>query len=111
MGALGLEFGVLDLWLGTDGEYYFREVNPQGQFAYLEIKTRLPLLTGLGNLLVRGDGTVPGCVRLRRFPAAWVGDLVTPGLPSCANPLPRIRSGRPRPGRAPSMGMVCLLAV
>ncbi|WP_245547250.1 hypothetical protein [Nocardia brevicatena] len=62
MGALGLEFGVLDLRLGTDGEYYFLEVNPQGQFAYLEIKTGLPLFTSLGNLLVRGDGTVPGCV-------------------------------------------------
>lgn len=59
MGALGLGFGVLDLRLGTDGEYYFLEVNPQGQFAYLEIKTGLPLFTSLANLLVRGDGTVP----------------------------------------------------
>ncbi|MEV6276760.1 hypothetical protein [Nocardia sp. NPDC051832] len=60
MGALGLSFGVLDLRLGLDGEYYFLEVNPQGQFAYLEIKTGLPMFRSLANLLVEGDGTVPG---------------------------------------------------
>ncbi|MFE1592317.1 hypothetical protein [Nocardia sp. NPDC058705] len=60
MGALGLSFGVIDLRLGTDGEYYFLEVNPQGQFAYLEIKTGLPLFSSLANLLVRGDGAVAG---------------------------------------------------
>ncbi|WP_063043282.1 hypothetical protein [Nocardia pseudovaccinii] len=60
MGALGLSFGVLDLRLGLDGEYYFLEVNPQGQFAYLEIKTGLPMFRSLANLLVNGDGAVPG---------------------------------------------------
>lgn len=60
MGALGLSFGVVDLRLGRDGEYWFLEVNPQGQFAYLEIKTGLPLFTSLANLLVHGDGAVVG---------------------------------------------------
>lgn len=60
MGALGLSFGVLDIRLGLDGEYYFLEVNPQGQFAYLEIKTGLPIFRSLGNLLAYGDGAVPG---------------------------------------------------
>ncbi|WP_433597701.1 hypothetical protein ACQPXH_18110 [Nocardia sp. CA-135953] len=60
MGALGLSFGVLDLRLGLDCEYYFLEVNPQGQFAYLEIKTGLPMFCSLANLLVNGDGAVPG---------------------------------------------------
>lgn len=59
MGALGLVFGVLDIRVGADGEYYFLEVNPQGQFAYLEIKTGLPILRSLGNYLVLGDATVP----------------------------------------------------
>ncbi|MBF6170926.1 MvdC/MvdD family ATP grasp protein [Nocardia blacklockiae] len=58
MGALGLAFGVLDIRLGTDGEYYFLEVNPQGQFAYLEIKTGLPIFESLANYLVHGDATV-----------------------------------------------------
>ncbi|MCU1646659.1 MAG: hypothetical protein JWN03_6934 [Nocardia sp.] len=60
MGALGLAFGVLDLRVGLDGEFWFLEVNPQGQFAYLEIKTGLPIFESLANLLVLGDGTVNG---------------------------------------------------
>ncbi|MBB5916273.1 hypothetical protein BJY24_005185 [Nocardia transvalensis] len=59
MGALGLAFGVLDIRLGVDGEYYFLEVNPQGQFAYLEIKTGLPIFESLANYLVLGDAAVP----------------------------------------------------
>ncbi|QLY28690.1 hypothetical protein [Nocardia huaxiensis] len=58
MGALGLAFGVIDLRVGLDGEFWFLEVNPQGQFAYLEIKTGLPIFESLANLLVLGDGTV-----------------------------------------------------
>ncbi|MBF6331209.1 MvdC/MvdD family ATP grasp protein [Nocardia transvalensis] len=60
MGALGLAFGVLDIRLGADGEYWFLEVNPQGQFAYLEIKTGLPIFESLANFLVTADATVPG---------------------------------------------------
>ncbi|MBH0774825.1 ATP-grasp domain-containing protein [Nocardia bovistercoris] len=60
MGALGLSFGVLSLRLGLDGEYYFREVDPRGHFAHLERETGLPLSRSVGNLLVRGDGTVAG---------------------------------------------------
>ena len=58
MGALGLVFGVLDIRLGADGEYYFLEVNPQGQFAYLEIKTGLPIFRSLASYLVVGDAAV-----------------------------------------------------
>jgi hypothetical protein len=60
MGALGLTFGVLDIRLGVDGEYYFLEVNPQGQFAYLEIKTGLPIFESLANYLVHGDAAIAG---------------------------------------------------
>ncbi|MDR7166554.1 hypothetical protein J2W56_000272 [Nocardia kruczakiae] len=60
MGALGLVFGVLDIRLGLDGEYYFLEVNPQGQFAYLEIKTGLPIFASLAQFLVHGEAMVSG---------------------------------------------------
>ncbi|MFI1460588.1 MvdC/MvdD family ATP grasp protein [Nocardia carnea] len=60
MGTLGLRFGVLDLRVGLDGEHYFLEVNPQGQFAYLEIKTGLPIFASLAGLLAHGDSAVPG---------------------------------------------------
>jgi len=58
MDKLGLAFGVVDLRLGRDKEIYFLEVNPQGQFAYMEIKTGLPIFASLANLLVCGHGKV-----------------------------------------------------
>ncbi len=54
MTDLGLIFGVVDIRIGVNGEFYFLEVNPQGQFAYLEIKTGLPIFRALADLLV-GD--------------------------------------------------------
>lgn len=52
MGSLGLAFGVIDLRVSaTDGRVYFLEVNPQGQFAYLEIKTGLPITRSVAGLL------------------------------------------------------------
>ncbi|MEV0354532.1 hypothetical protein AB0H71_00545 [Nocardia sp. NPDC050697] len=58
MGALGLSFGVLDLRIGLDGEYYFLEVDPQGRFAHLATRAELPIFRSLANLLVLGDGAV-----------------------------------------------------
>ncbi|MFC8045756.1 hypothetical protein [Nocardia sp. NPDC057353] len=58
MGALGLSFGVLDLRIGLDGEYYFLEVDPQGRFAHLAARAELPIFRSLANLLVLGDGAV-----------------------------------------------------
>ena len=44
MDALGLAFGVIDLRLDRDGRYWFLEVNPQGQFAYMELKSQVPFV-------------------------------------------------------------------
>lgn len=54
MNGLGLAFGVCDLRVGVDGEIYFLEVNPQGQFAFMEIKTGLPIVDSLADLLATG---------------------------------------------------------
>lgn len=51
MKRLGLVFGVVDLRLGVDGRTYFLEVNPQGQFAYLEFKSGSPMFSALARLL------------------------------------------------------------
>jgi hypothetical protein len=52
MRKLGLAFGVIDLRVSAvDGQIYFLEVNPQGQFAYLEIKSGLPIFQSLAALL------------------------------------------------------------
>lgn len=59
MDALGLVFGVIDLRLDHDGRYWFLEVNPQGQFAYLELKSGVPFVEPFAAFLgetARRDG-------------------------------------------------------
>lgn len=51
MDKLGLVFGTVDLKLTDDGEHIFFEVNPQGQFLYIEIRTRLPISDALAEFL------------------------------------------------------------
>jgi len=51
MGALGLGFGVLDLRVGLDGEYYFLEVDPRGRFDHLVTATGLPMFRSIADLL------------------------------------------------------------
>lgn len=54
MTDLGLVYGAIDLRLGVDGEFYFLEVNPAGQFVYLELKTGLPIMSAVASVLARG---------------------------------------------------------
>jgi glutathione synthase/RimK-type ligase-like ATP-grasp enzyme len=56
MEQLGLLFGTIDLKLTASGEHVFLEVNPQGQFLYIEILTGLPLSAAVANLL---EGVCP----------------------------------------------------
>lgn len=48
---LGLEFGAIDLVLSPDDEYYFLEINPNGQWVWIEQITGLPLVATLVDLL------------------------------------------------------------
>ncbi len=48
---LGLEFGAIDLGLCGDGSYAFFEINPNGQWAWLEPVTAFPLTETLVDLL------------------------------------------------------------
>lgn len=47
-----LEFGAIDLILTPQGEYVFLEINPSGQFAWIETLTKLPLVDTLADLLL-----------------------------------------------------------
>lgn len=51
MEHLDLPFGTIDLKVAEDGELVFLEVNPQGQFAYIEIVTGMPLMTSFAHFL------------------------------------------------------------
>ncbi len=40
---LGIEFGAIDMILTPDGDYYFLEINPNGQWAWIEQKIVTPI--------------------------------------------------------------------
>jgi hypothetical protein len=51
--ALRLEYGCVDLRRRPDGEYVFFEVNPAGQFLFVEIDAGLPVTGAMAALLLR----------------------------------------------------------
>jgi hypothetical protein len=57
--ALGLRFGAIDMVLTPDGEHVFLEINPNGEWAWIEDETGLPIGAAIADLLVRA-GTRAG---------------------------------------------------
>lgn len=53
MQEMGLVFGTVDMKISEEGNYVFLEVNPQGQFLYVEILTGMPITTAVAELLTR----------------------------------------------------------
>jgi hypothetical protein len=52
LGSLGLVMGVFDLKIMPDGDIVFFEVNPQGQFLFVEGLCEMPIAQTLGDHLV-----------------------------------------------------------
>lgn len=48
---LGLAFGAIDFVVTPEGEHVFLELNPSGQWAWLEIETGLPMVDALADCL------------------------------------------------------------
>jgi hypothetical protein len=57
---LGLCYGAIDLILTPDGRYVFLEINPNGQYLWIEHLTRLPISDALCDLLLSRDSHSPG---------------------------------------------------
>lgn len=57
MAELGLEFGAIDLCLDRSGKIYFFEINPAGQFLWLEERLKLPISQELARILAQGSGS------------------------------------------------------
>lgn len=53
MSRLGLVVSTIDLRLTDEGAYYFLDLNPQGQFLYVEILTGLPIVSAFADLLLQ----------------------------------------------------------
>ncbi|MEZ4584774.1 MAG: hypothetical protein R2909_00025 [Gemmatimonadales bacterium] len=60
MRRLGLEYGAIDFRLTPDGDYVFLEINPAGQFLYVEHATGLPISAALAAHLARGVASSAG---------------------------------------------------
>lgn len=52
LASFGLSFGALDLALMPDGRYVFFELNPGGEWLWLEQETALPMAAAMAKLLV-----------------------------------------------------------
>ena len=50
---LDLRFGAIDLVLDEAGAYWFLEINPNGQWAWIENRTKLPIAKAIVDELVR----------------------------------------------------------
>lgn len=48
--ALGLKFGAFDFMLDSDGQYWFLEVNPNGQWGFVELEAGIPISEGFAQL-------------------------------------------------------------
>ena len=55
MAALGLVYGAIDMRLTPDGEYVFLEVNPAGQWLFIEERTGQPITAALADHLMKFD--------------------------------------------------------
>ncbi|GAB2814056.1 ATP-grasp ribosomal peptide maturase [Streptomyces daliensis] len=65
LGHFGLASGSFDLALGRDGEPYWLELNPNGQWGWLARETGLPMATAFAELLAHGRGLT----QIRQKPA------------------------------------------
>ncbi len=52
--ALGLAFGAIDLIVTPQGKYVFLEINPAGQFLWIDSALGLPLLDAMSEMLIQG---------------------------------------------------------
>jgi glutathione synthase/RimK-type ligase-like ATP-grasp enzyme len=55
VGALGLTYGAIDLIVTTEGDYVLLEVNPAGQYLWLEEAAQLPITEAVCDFLCATD--------------------------------------------------------
>ncbi|MDO9707079.1 hypothetical protein [Paracraurococcus lichenis] len=57
MCSLGLRVGCIDLRIGRDGTVYFFEVNPSGQFLFMDLELDLPVAAAVARALLRNPAS------------------------------------------------------
>lgn len=87
---LGLRFGAIDLLETPDGEHVFLEINPNGQWLWLEEMTGLPLVSAMADLLECGVNNTVNTQRhaqARKPVTLQVGEHAIPLDPSLRDRL------------------------
>ena len=54
MQELGLRYGAIDLILTPDDRFVFLEINPNGQYLWIELATDLPISAAIADHLLEG---------------------------------------------------------
>lgn len=62
MRRLGLDYGAIDLRRTDDGAFFFLEVNPAGQWMFVEQRTGLPISQAVAGLLARLEDGGPAAI-------------------------------------------------
>lgn len=57
MADLGLVFACIDFIVTPDDKFVFLEINPNGQWLWVEKLTGLPIAESMAKLLAASDGT------------------------------------------------------
>jgi glutathione synthase/RimK-type ligase-like ATP-grasp enzyme len=70
MRRLGLVYGAIDLRLTPKGRYVFLEINPAGQFLYVEHATGQPIAAALAKALIEKPLSKPAALRMQQIDAA-----------------------------------------
>jgi hypothetical protein len=66
---LGLVYGAIDMIVTPDGGYVFLEINPSGQYLWIEQLTGLPISEALCDLLIAGPaGVTPPTLPVEALP-------------------------------------------
>jgi glutathione synthase/RimK-type ligase-like ATP-grasp enzyme len=53
MKEMGLYIGAIDMIKGKDGQYYFLEVNPQGEWGMLQKELGFPIAERIADNLIK----------------------------------------------------------
>lgn len=59
MEKLGLHYGAIDMRLAPDGEFVFLEINPSGQWLFVEYGTGLPITDALVEFMIANNNKTP----------------------------------------------------
>ena len=78
MDRFGLLYGAIDLRLAPDGDYVFLEVNPAGQWLFVELATGQPISAAMARQLLRLDVTA-GAAAAGARPRAPLHERQGPG--------------------------------